>query len=316
MDAVKSIQAQTLSNYRKALDAKLKIIPVINKVDLPSANVTRTIEDLVLQLDFDEKDILQISAKTGFGCERIIEEIITKVDGPPGDEAKPTKAFLFNASYLEDRGVKCMVEIMDGELDLAKHAKSFYSFHKNEKYDLFEVGVVTPHLAPTGYLGTGQVGYFLSNMKSIHDAHIGDTFYIEGERGKITPFPGYEKPQCMVYAGFFPEMASNYEALEKAIQSVLLTDGSVSFQYHNSLALGGGFRLGFLGMLHMDVFRQRLKDEHNQGVLLTNPNVTYRCNLKDGTVVDVDNPAEAPDAVFIKSYEEPFCDMTVLTPKE
>lgn len=275
VDATSSIQAQTLSNLQKARDANLKIIPVINKIDLETANVQKTMEDLVLQLEFEEEDVIQISAKTGFGVEKLIEEIIKRVPTPKGDPTQPTKAFLFNAGYLEDRGVKCMIQIIDGELDLEK-TRSIYSYHKNRKYDMFEVGIVTPEMVPTGYLRTGQVGYFLSNMKHIQDAHIGDTFYIEGEREQITPFPGYEAPQCMVYAGFYPENATEYENCEKAIKSILLTDGSVAFQYENSAALGGGFRLGFLGMLHMDIIRQRLKDEHSQEVIITHPSVTYK----------------------------------------
>ena len=275
VDATSSIQAQTLSNLQKARDANLKIIPVINKIDLDSANVQRALEDLVLQLDFEEEEVIEISAKTGFNCDKLIEKIITELDPPNGDPESPTRAFLFNADYISDRGVKLMVQIIDGEIDLARH-RSIYSYHKNKKYDMFEIGLVTPSLAPTGLLRTGQVGYILSNMKSIKDAHIGDTFYLLGDRADIQPFPGYEPPQCMVYSGIYPEDATEYEACEKAINSLLLTDGSVSFQYENSNALGGGFRLGFLGMLHMDIFRQRLKDEHGVNVIITHPSVNYR----------------------------------------
>lgn len=154
--------------------------------------------------------MLKISAKTGLNCENLVDEIIRRVPPPSGDPNKPTRAFLFNADYIGDRGVKCMVQIIDGELDISNN-RSIYSYHKNRKYDMFEVGVVTPHLVPTGVLKTGQVGYFLSNMKSIQDAHIGDTFYNLGDGSKITPFPGYIPPQCMVFAGLYPENASSYE---------------------------------------------------------------------------------------------------------
>ena len=171
----------------------------------------------------------------------MIHQIIKVLDPPSGEVNKPTRAFLFNADYVGDRGVQCMVQIIDGELDLSQN-RSVYSYHKNRKYDMFEIGVVTPFPVPTGVLKTGQVGYFLSNMKEIKDAHIGDTFYIAGEGDQIVPFPGYEPPQCMVFAGIYPENAASYENCEKAIRSLLLTDGSVSFQYESSNALGGGFR--------------------------------------------------------------------------
>lgn len=213
-----------------------------------------------------------------------------------------------------------MVEVIDGELDLTKHRTiCSYSSHLTggqEKYDMFEIGVVTPELIPTGYLKTGQVGYILSNMKSIKDAHIGDTFYIEGTRHEITPFPGYEPPQCMVFAGFYPEDATEYENCEKAINALLLTDGSVAFKYESSVALGGGFRLGFLGMLHLDVFRQRLKDEHNMTVIVTNPSVSYRCILKNGTVLDIENPTDTPSGEFIQEWQEMYLETTIMTPRE
>ena len=208
-----------------------------------------------------------------------------------------------------------MVEIIDGTLDLNKH-RSIFSYHKSEKYDMFEIGIVTPEMVPTGYLKTGQVGYILSSMKSIKDAHIGDTFYLQGERNEIEPFTGYEPPQCMVYAGFYPENATKYENCEKAINSVLLTDGSVDFKYESSSALGGGFRLGFLGMLHMDVFRQRLLDEHLMNVIITNPSVTYKCELKNGEKMLVDNPVDAPEAMSIEQWYEMYCNTTILLPKE
>lgn len=208
-----------------------------------------------------------------------------------------------------------MIQMIDGEIDLAKD-RSINSYHKLKRYDMFEVGMVTPELAPTGVLKTGQVGYFLSNMKSIKDAHIGDTFYLSGTRDSIEPFPGYEPPQCMVYSGIYPESAMDYEACEKAIQSLLLTDGSISFQYENSAALGGGFRLGFLGMLHLDIFRQRLKDEHGLDIIITHPSVNYRCHLRNGDMVEVDNPNEAPDAGMIDYWEEAICDTTIMVPRE
>ena len=192
------------------------------------------------------------------------------------------------------------------------------SYHRQKRYDIFEVGVVQPNLVPTSVLQCGQVGYFMSNMKSISDAHIGDTFYEEKfSKDSITPFPGYEQMKPMVFAGIYPEDPNNYEELEKALQKLCLSDGSVTFNYESSAALGSGFRCGFLGMLHMDVFRQRIKDEYDMSAIVTNPTVSYKCKIlhKDEIRV-IDNPVDAPPTEIIDYWFENIVQVTIITPAE
>ena len=195
--------------------------------------------------------------------------------------------------------------------------KSLFSFHLKKKYDIFEVGVLAPNAVPTGYLGTGQVGYFLSNLKSISEAHIGDTFYAEGKRDKIEPLPGYEPPTNMVFAGIYSADANQYEDLESAIQNLMMQDLSISMEYEQSSALGSGFRCGFLGMLHMDVFKQRLKDEFDVEVIITTPSVTYECILRHkNEKVLVENPMAAPRPELISYWKEAICETKIMTPIE
>lgn len=194
--------------------------------------------------------------------------------------------------------------------------KALYSYQTKRKYDIFEVGLIKPELVPTTYLGTGQVGYIMSNMKTVSDAHIGDTFYTSGNRDEIEPFSGYQPPQCMVYAGIYPFDPSDYDDLQRAIDKLTLTDGAVQFTNEQSGALGSGFRCGFLGMLHMDVFKQRIRDEHNLDVIITNPSVTYKAHMSDGSIVIVENPVDAPPKERIEYWEEAIAEVTIFTPLE
>ena len=189
------------------------------------------------------------------------------------------------------------------------------SFHKMKRYEIYEVGVVQPELVPTGILETGQVGYFLSNMKSVSDAQIGDTFFQEGK--KIEPYPGYETPKAVVFAGIYPEVVDDYEELEKSLKKLCLTDGSVKLQYESSVALGSGFRCGFLGMLHMDVFRQRLQEEYDLAAIVTQPNVSYQCAVRNQEeLLTIDNPGETPKAELIQYWKEAIVTATIITPRD
>ena len=308
VDATKGIQAQTISNFYKAFDAGLQIIPIVNKVELQAADVAGTVQQLKEQFDFEEEEMLFISAKTGHNVDQVFDAIIDRVPPPLNLEMQHTqvhtseadklsksaeklenkqvhdvidakessesenhlKAFLFDARYVPNRGVACLIKIMaGGQLDWAK-LKFLTSYHTGIKYDLYDVGIVQPQMKKTGYLPQGQVGYFLSNMKSVSEAHIGDTFFDDKvSKEQIRPFPGYETPQSMVYSGIYPEDPDDYEELEKSLKKLCLTDGSISISYESSAALGSGFRCGFLGMLHLDVFRQRLVDEYDMSAIIT-----------------------------------------------
>ncbi len=256
----------------------LSIIPVINKIDLPSANLELTLAQLTGSV-FLQEEIQYISAKTGEGVAALLKEIIAKVPPPPSaPRERRLKALLFDAQYVKDKGVLCMLAVLSGEV---RKGMALLSFHTSKRYDIFEVGVVTPELRTTGYIGCGQVGYFFSNMKSVADASIGDTFYLSGETCEQA-LPGFERPQPMVFAGLYPEDPGEYEELDKALEKLMMTDGSVAKSYESSAALGNGFRMGFLGMLHMDVFRQRLVEEHSLVAIVTTPSVAYEAVLRAG----------------------------------
>lgn len=327
VDATKGIQAQTLSNFYHAFEAELNVIPVINKIELPAAEVAEVEQQMVDQLDFNPDDILHISAKEGIGLDELFETIIERIEAPQIAKLNPTsaaagidlgdqdvlKCFLFGAKFMQSRGVACFVKVMQGQLN-HEAVRQMMSYHKNKRYEIYEVGIVQPDLVPTGKLQTGQVGYFISNMKSVSDAKVGDTFYQEGK--KIEPYPGYESPKSVVFAGIYPEAAADYDDLEKALKKISLTDGSVQLQYESSAALGSGFRCGFLGMLHMDVFRQRLKEEYDLAAIVTQPNVSYRCKLRnrDGLVV-CDNPGQSPKPELITYWKEAIVTATIITPE-
>lgn len=316
VDATKGVQAQTLSNFQKAKEQNLSIIPVINKIDMPSAQIEHTIQQMTRTLKFSEEEILKISAKKGIGIELLFQEVIKKIPPPNGYPQKPLKALLFDARYVETRGcVVLLIEVIDGVL---KKGDTLRSYHSDKKYDVFEVGVVQPILNNTGQLNTGQVGYIITNMKEIADAKIGDTFYASSihQKETVTPMLGFEVSKCMVYAGVYPTDPGDFDDLKRAIQKMQLSDASIQVDYEQSLALGSGFRIGFLGMLHLDVFTQRLEDEYDQNVLITSPSVPYRCTLRNKQKIIVENAIACPPRENILSWEELYCWAYIISPKQ
>jgi elongation factor 4 len=315
VDATKGVQAQTLSNFQKAKEQNLTVIPVINKVDLPSAQIESVMHQMTNTLKFKEDEILQISAKTGLNIDKLFDSVLQIIPCPKGDPEKPVKLLLFDARYVETRGVILLVEVIDGIL---KKGDSLKSYHSDKKYDVFEVGVVQPILNVTGELKTGQVGYILTNMKEISDARIGDTFYSNKIHKKedIIPMPGFEIGKCMVYAGVYPTDPGDFDDLKRSIQKMQLSDASIKVDYEQSSALGSGFRIGFLGMLHLDVFTQRLEDEYDQQILVTSPSVPYRCTLRNKQKLIVENALSCPPRENIVQWEELFCFAYIITPKQ
>jgi elongation factor 4 len=315
VDATKGVQAQTMSNFNQANKLGLHIMPVINKIDLPAAQIDSTILQITTSLGLDMDKILQISAKAGIGIDSLLENIITEIPAPSGDPDKPAKVLLFDARYLENRGVILLVEVIDG---IIKKGDSLMSYHSEKKYDIFETGIVQPLMNPTGILKTGQVGYIITNMKNIQEAKIGDTFYgPKLDKKQVNALPGFEVSKCMVYAGIYPTDPSDYDELKRSLEKLQLSDASIKVEHEQSAALGSGFRIGFLGLLHLDVFNQRLEDEYDQNILITTPSVPYMCKLRGNPKkIYVENAMSAPAKDLIEYWEEQNVIANIITPKQ
>ncbi|MFC1854700.1 translation elongation factor 4 [Candidatus Dependentiae bacterium] len=311
VDAAQGVQAQTMANFFLAFEQDLAIIPVLNKVDLPNANPERVKEEISQCFDLEKKNILSCSAKTGKGVDDVLKAVVENIPHPKGDGTKPLRALLFDSWFDEYRGVICMVEIIDGAL---KTGDKITSAHSKQSYDVLELGLMHPEPTPTNRLYTGQVGYLISGMKNVREARIGDTLHHTSK--PIRALPGFKPAKSMVFAGIYAVDSSDYEILRDAIEKLVLNDPSVHVEKESSTALGFGFRCGFLGLLHMEVFTQRLQQEYDVSIISTAPTVLYRVVLRDGTEVQVDNPTHFPDAGQIDRTLEPTVKATVITPNK
>ncbi|KAG8884650.1 Translation factor guf1 mitochondrial [Tulasnella sp. 331] len=313
VDASQGIQAQTLSVYHAAKERGVTIIPVLNKIDLPAADPERIAVQLSATFDIDPQDILHVSAKTGVGVESVLQAIIERIPPPLASRDGPLKALLFDSMYDRYRGAISLFSVQQGILN---KGDKIASCHTGKRYDVTEIGVMNPEETPTGSLYAGQVGYVACNMKQSSEAHIGDTFFRVGQ--PVEPLAGFKASKAMVYAGVFPIDASDFPKLEESIARLTLTDRSVSVQRESSTALGQGCRLGFLGTLHMDVFRQRLEDEYDASVIITSPSVPYEVLLRGGKIKLVSNPVDFPDPHDGKVLEvrEPMVKATIIVPDE
>ncbi|CAD8165063.1 unnamed protein product [Paramecium octaurelia] len=309
IDATQGIQAQTLSNYILAKKQNLKIIPVINKIDMTSANTESVIQQLVEKFDMNPNEIFKVSAKKGTGVTELLNNIVTLI--PPPQDHKELKCFLIDSWYARDKGVVLLILMKGGYL---KKGDQILSCAFKKKYDVFEVGIQSPENVPQEKLEPGQVGYVMTNMKAANEARIGDTF--RHPLSKTLPETGFEQVKPLVYCGIYPEDPDDYAELNKSIFKLALTDPAVIIQKESSAALGNGYRCGFLGVLHMDVFRERLENEYNLSVLLTSPSVPYKAILRNGKEVMVENAIMAPDAAVIKHYEQPMAIATIMCPEE
>ncbi|KAJ7087798.1 P-loop containing nucleoside triphosphate hydrolase protein [Mycena epipterygia] len=314
VDASQGVQAQTISVFHIAQERGLKIIPVLNKIDLPAAQPERIAAQMQATFGTDPADIIHISAKTGKGVDAVLQAIIDRIPPPSGTQQGPLKAFLFDSLYDKYRGVISLVAVQDGIL---KKGDRIASCHTKKKYEIAEVGIMYPEEIPTNGLFPGQVGYLACNMKESSEAHIGDTLYRAG--AAVEPMPGFKPAKAMVYAGIFPIDTSDFPKLEESIKRLALTDRSVTIQRESSTALGQGCRLGFLGTLHMDVFRQRLEDEHDANIIITAPTVPYKIVYKDREEY-ISNPTEFPDSVDVstkvKEVQEPVVKASIIVPEE
>lgn len=311
VDAAQGIQAQTLANFYLAFDQDLTIVPVINKIDLPNADPERISAQMEKAFDVKPSEIIYTSAKTGIGIEHLLPAIIDRVPAPKGNAHKPLKALLFDSWFDDYRGVICLVEIIDGSL---KKGDKISSVHSGESYEVLDVGLMRPTPLAVEALYTGQVGYVITGMKTVQEARIGDTFY--HTKHPVDPLPGFKPAKPMVFAGVYPIDASDYQELRDAIEKLTLNDASVTVEKESSAALGFGFRCGFLGLLHMDVFKQRLEQEYNMSIIATAPTVPYKIILTNKTVVIVDNPSKFPDRAHVEEVQEPTILATIITPKE
>jgi GTP-binding protein LepA len=311
VDATQGVEAQTLANSYLAIANNLDILSVINKVDLPSAEPERVREQIENVIGLDAHDAVLASAKSGIGIEEILEKIVTHIKAPTGDANGPLRALLFDSWYDSYRGVVSLVRIVDGELRKGMRIK----FLSTERiYEVTEVGVFTPKIKLVDRLGVGEVGFFSGNIKDIVQAKIGDT--ITTANASPPPLPGFEEVKPMVFAGIFPINTDDYEDLRDAVGKLKLNDASFSYEPESSLALGFGFRCGFLGLLHMEIIQERLEREFNLELLTSAPGVRYRVQKTDGESVWIENPQKMPDPAYIHSIEEPMIEATIITTDE
>ncbi len=312
VDASQGVEAQTLANVYLALENNLEILPVLNKIDLPSARpdeVKAEIEE-VIGLPADEAPM--VSAKTGLNCEDVLVDIIKNVPPPKGDSTKPLKALIFDSYYDNFKGAVCLVRIFDGEV---KRGDEILCMNTGKTYTVTEVGVFTPQPTETEKLESGEVGYITASIKTVSDIRVGDTITLVNNKTEEM-MPGYKEVQPMVYSGIFPLDGSKFQELKDALDKLKLNDASLSFQKETSMALGTGFRCGFLGLLHMDIITERLSREFNVEIISTAPSVSYKVYKTNGDILDIVSPSNMPDPSEIAKIEEPIVLAEIFTPPE
>ncbi len=310
VDATQGIEAQTLANLYLALENDLTIIPVINKIDLPNANVSKVKEELKNVLGFKEEEILLCSGKTGEGVEKLIAEIIQKVPAPHINNAAPLRALIFDSYFDPYKGVVALIKVVDGTLKLNDE---IYLMATQTSFNVTELGVRTPKEKQLDKLVCGDVGYLCAAIKDISSIHVGDTITLNNNKAK-TPIKGYKPMKPMVYSGIFPVEPNKYEALKEAFLKLKLNDAALTIEPEVSDALGFGFRVGFLGLLHMDIIKTRLEREFNLSVIVTSPSVIYKVTLTNGETKEIDSPNKMPEAVKIKEVLEPYIYTNIIVP--
>lgn len=312
IDATQGIEAQTLANVYLALDNDLEIIPVINKVDLPSADPDRVKHEIEEVIGIDASEAVLTSAKTGLGIEDVLEAIVAKVPAPSGISDSPLKALVFDSKFDAYKGVVLYVRVIDGRIKPGMKIKMMAT---NAEFEVTEVGVFKPNLVNVDSLEVGQVGFFAAAIKNVKDARVGDTV-TDANNPAAEALPGYRKATPMVFCGLYPVENSDYDNLRDALEKLQLNDASLVFEPETSVALGFGFRCGFLGLLHMDVIKERLEREYNLTLITTAPNVIYQVFRTNGDMELVDNPSNFPDPTVIDHVEEPYVNATIIVPKD
>lgn len=312
VDASQGVEAQTLANVYLAVDNNLEIVPIINKIDLPSADPEHVKQEIETRIGIPCDDAVSISAKTGFGIDEVLEKIIHAIPAPSGDVNAPLKALIFDSFYDSYRGVVALIRVKEGTV---KVGDSIYLMASGKQYVVTELGIRTPQEEKREQLSAGEVGYIAAQIKDIHDVHPGETI-THAERKASTPLPGYRKMNPMVYCGLYPVDSKRYEDLKDALAKLCLNDASLHYEPETSQALGFGFRCGFLGLLHMDVVQERLEREYHLDLILTAPSVIYHVYLTDGSMIALDNPSHLPDLTLVKEIQEPYVKADIMTPKE
>lgn len=309
VDATQGVQAQTLANAYLALDNDLEMLPVLNKIDLPSSDVAGTREQIADVIGLDAQNALCVSGKTGAGVPELLEEIVNKLPPPHGDENAPTRALLVDSWYDSYLGVVILVRVVDGSLTRGQKIKFIAT---GAEYTVEKIGYFTPKMVDTDCLNTGEIGFIITGMKTIHDCKVGDT--ITDARFGGAPLPGFKPSVPVVFSSFFPVEADDYPNLRDSAEKLALNDASFMFTTEKSSALGFGLRCGFLGLLHMEIISERLAREFNLSLINTVPSVLYKVHLRDGSVIDLENPADMPDLTKISSIEEPWVRATIMMP--
>jgi len=309
IDASQGVEAQTLANAQLAMNNNLEIVPVINKIDLPGADIEETRRQIEQTLAIDSSDALLISAKQGTGIEEVLEAIVARIPPPSGSPEAPLQALIFDSWFDSYRGVVVLARVVQGTLVPGMKIRLWSN---NQVYTVEQLGILTPAAVPVESLHAGEVGFVIANIKRVSDTKIGDTITEDG-RPAAEPLPGFEDIKPMVFAGLYPVEASEYESLRDALEKLRLNDSSLFYEPENSAALGFGFRCGFLGLLHMEIVQERLEREFKLNLITTAPGVRYRVTTKDGQVHEIDNPTRFPDAAEIAKIEEPVITALILT---
>ena len=312
VDAAQGIEAQTLANLYLAMEQDLTIIPVINKIDLANADIPRVKKELMDVLGFNENDIILCSAKTGEGVQDILDAVIEKIPEPKINLDKPTRALIFDSYFDPYRGVVLLVKLVDGKIKIGDTIKMMAT---NSNFEVVELGVHTPKEEKYSEIKSGEVGYIAASIKDISTVSVGDTITVVG-REATEPIKGYKKMKPMVFSGIFPTEPNRYEELKEALIKLKLNDAALSFEPETSEALGFGFRIGFLGLLHMDVIITRIEREFNIGIIATSPSVVYEVTLTDGSIVNVDAPSKMPEKTKINFIKEPYIYTNIIAPSE
>ena len=312
VDSTQGIEAQTLANIHLAQQHNLKIIPVVNKIDLPNSDREKTAEEIKKAFGFEDAEILYASGKTGEGVEKILEAIAERIPAPAGRPDQPLRALIFDSAYDQHRGVLTFIRIVDGSL---RKNDKILMLGTNTPAEALEVGYFHPKFYPSSDLKTGEVGYVVTGLRDVRKARVGDTITLNGASA-VEPLPGYKQIKPMVYASIFPVSGDDYPQLRDAIDKLKLSDAALEFVPEHIPALGFGFRTGFLGLLHMDIVQERLTREYGLDLVLTAPSVEYKVNLKDGSGKIMHTPAELPDLSIVESIEEPWVSIEILVPQE
>ena len=312
VDAAQGVEAQTLANVYLALEHDLEIIPVINKIDLPSADPDRVKQEIEDIIGLDASEAVLCSAKSGIGIPDILEAIVNKVPAPPDKSDEPTRALIFDSRFDAYKGAIAYVRVKEGTI---KAKDTIRMMHDNKDFDVTELGIFTPNLVPVQELPCGSVGCIAASIKNVKDCHVGDTVTLANNPA-AEPLPGYRKAVSMVYCGLYPTESKDYENLRDALEKLQLNDAALEYEAETSLALGFGFRCGFLGLLHMDVIQERLEREYNLTLITTAPSVNYKVYKTNGEMLEVDNPAKLPPPTEIDYIEEPYVKATTIVPKD